>query len=230
MHAPVIELRNIQLTLTGGSGKVNILKGIDLSVREKETLAIVGPSGSGKTTTMMIMAGLERPSRGEVRIGGTLLNGMSEDDLARFRRNTMGIVFQSFHLIPSMTALENTALPLEFARVPRSMERAREALDAVGILERAGHYPAQLSGGEQQRVALARAFVGRPRVILADEPTGNLDQETGRMVMETLFELHRAYGTSLVLITHDLHLADLCSRKVRMVSGSIQAEREHAHD
>ncbi len=213
---------NVRLTLTGGSGEVNILKGIDLCVRERETLAIVGPSGSGKTTTMMIMAGLERPTSGEVRVGGTLLNGMSEDDLARFRRDTMGIVFQSFHLIPSMTALENTALPLEFARAPRPMERAREALEAVGIAERADHYPAQLSGGEQQRVALARAFAGRPKVILADEPTGNLDQETGTMVMETLFDLHRAYGTSLVLITHDLRLAGLCSRKVRMVSGRVE--------
>lgn len=228
MFPPVVELKNIYLTLTGGSGEVNILKGVDLLVREKETLAIVGPSGSGKTTTLMIMAGLERPSSGEVRIVNTLLNTMTEDDLARFRRKNMGIVFQSFHLIPSMTALENTALPLEFARVPHAMERAREALDTVGILERSSHYPAQLSGGEQQRVALARAFVGRPRVILADEPTGNLDQETGAKVMQTLFDLHAAYGTSLVLITHDLRLAALCSRRVRMVSGRV-GEEEDTH-
>jgi len=226
MQPPVIELRKIYLTLTGGSGEVNILNGVDLFVRPQETLALVGPSGSGKTTTLMIMAGLERPSSGDVLIGGTLLNTMNEDDLARFRRETMGIVFQSFHLIPSMTALENTALPLEFARVPDATERAREALDAVGIVDREAHYPAQLSGGEQQRVALARAFVGRPRVILADEPTGNLDQETGARVMQTLFELHRAYGTSLVLITHDLKLADLCSRKARIVSGRVQAGTE----
>lgn len=229
MQPPVIELRKIYLTLTGGSGEVNILNGVDLFVRPQETLALVGPSGSGKTTTLMIMAGLERPSSGDVLIGGTLLNTMNEDDLARFRRETMGIVFQSFHLIPSMTALENTALPLEFARVPEATERAREALDAVGIVDREAHYPAQLSGGEQQRVALARAFVGRPRVILADEPTGNLDQETGVRVMQTLFELHRAYGTSLVLITHDLKLADLCSRKARIVSGKVQAPTERAY-
>ncbi|MFA7166187.1 MAG: ABC transporter ATP-binding protein [Desulfoplanes sp.] len=229
MQPPVIELKNVFLTLTGGSGEVNILKGVDLFVHQQETLALVGPSGSGKTTTLMIMAGLERPSSGEVRIGGTLLNTMSEDDLARFRRETMGIVFQSFHLIPSMTALENTALPLEFARVPKAMERAREALDAVGIVDRSGHYPAQLSGGEQQRVALARAFVGHPRVILADEPTGNLDQETGVRVMQMLLELHRAYGTSLVLITHDLTLADLCSRKARMVSGRVETDAEFSH-
>lgn len=226
MNPPVVELEHIYLSLTGPGGRVDILRGIDLVLPAGETLAIVGPSGSGKTTTMMVMAGLERPSSGEVRVAGTRLDTMTEDELARFRRENMGIVFQSFHLIGSMTALENTALPLEFARMSRPLQRAREALDAVGLADRARHYPAQLSGGEQQRVALARAFATQPKVILADEPTGNLDQDTGKRVMHTLFELHRTHGTGLVLITHDPGLAALCSRTVRMVSGTIRETRE----
>ncbi|WP_462324302.1 ABC transporter ATP-binding protein [Desulfoplanes sp.] len=229
MNPPVVELTNIHVSLTGPGGEVNILRGIDLVLPAGETLAIVGPSGSGKTTTMMVMAGLERPTSGEVRIAGTRLDTMNEDGLARFRRENMGIVFQSFHLIGSMTALENTALPLEFARMDSPMQRAREALGAVGLADRAHHYPSQLSGGEQQRVALARAFVTRPKVILADEPTGNLDQETGERVMQTLFGLHQTHGTGLVLITHDPGLAGLCSRKMRMVSGMIQDPGEDGH-
>jgi putative ABC transport system ATP-binding protein len=167
------------------------------------------------------MSGLERPTSGRVAVAGTVLNPLSEDDLARFRREHMGIVFQSFHLVPTMTALENVALPLEFARNPAARDAADAALAAVGLSGRAAHYPAQLSGGEQQRVALARAFAGHPRVILADEPTGNLDQDTGRKVMDTLFGLSRTFGTTLVLITHDPRLAARCERSVRMVSGAV---------
>ena len=220
----MIELEEIRLTLAAGSGEVNILNGVNLTVHEQETLAIVGPSGSGKTTTLMIMSGLERPSSGRVSVAGVELCGLGEDDLARFRRQNMGIVFQSFHLVPTMTALENVALPLEFARNPAARDAADAALNAVGLSGRAAHYPAQLSGGEQQRVALARAFAGHPRVILADEPTGNLDLDTGQKVMDTLFGLSRTFGTTLVLITHDPALADRCERSVRMVSGTILPE------
>jgi putative ABC transport system ATP-binding protein len=217
----MIELSDIHLTLEGGSGKVNILRGVNLQVDKAETLAVVGPSGSGKTTTLMIMAGLERPSSGFVRVAGQNLTGMHEDALARFRRSNLGIVFQSFHLVPTMTALENTALPLEFAHRPDARDRAMHALAAVGLQGRAGHYPAQLSGGEQQRVALARAFAGEPRVILADEPTGNLDSETGRRVMEHLFSMQQKLDTTLVLITHDKTLAANCSRQVHMEDGML---------
>jgi putative ABC transport system ATP-binding protein len=223
MRSPVIELEEIHLTLAAGGGEVNILNGVNLTVFEQETLAVVGPSGSGKTTTLMIMSGLERPTSGRVAVAGTVLNALSEDDLARFRREHMGIVFQSFHLVPTMTALENVALPLEFARNPAARDAADAALAAVGLSGRAAHYPAQLSGGEQQRVALARAFAGHPRVILADEPTGNLDQDTGGRVMDTLFGLSRTFGTTLVLITHDPKLADRCERSVRMASGTVLA-------
>ncbi len=221
MRNLIIELSDIQLNLVGGSGEVNILRGVNLGVRQGETLAIVGPSGSGKTTTLMIMAGLERPSSGSVRIAGHELTRMTEDALARFRREHMGIVFQSFHLVPTMTALENTALPLEFAHAPQARERALEALEAVGLGGRALHYPAQLSGGEQQRVALARAFSANPSVILADEPTGNLDTETGERIIEHLFAMQRQHGTTLVLITHDKTLAARCNRQVRMENGHV---------
>lgn len=221
MRNPMIELSDIHLSLVGGSGEVNILRGVDLRVDAGETLAIVGPSGSGKTTTLMIMAGLERPTSGAVRVAGSDLGGMNEDALARFRRTHMGIVFQSFHLVPTMTALENTALPLEFAHIPHARVRAAEALAAVGLADRAHHYPAQLSGGEQQRTALARAFAADPKVILADEPTGNLDTETGERIIEHLFAMQRQHGTTLVLITHDRGLAARCHRQVRMADGRI---------
>lgn len=221
MSNSIIELSDIHLNLVGGSGEVNILRGVSLHVKEGETVAILGPSGSGKTTTLMVMAGLERPTSGSVRIAGNDLCAMSEDNLARFRRTHLGIVFQSFHLVPTMTALENTALPLEFAHMPRARELALEALEAVGLADRARHYPAQLSGGEQQRVALARAFAARPRVILADEPTGNLDSETGTRVVEHLFSLQQQHGTTLVLITHDKELALRCARQVRMEDGRL---------
>lgn len=221
MHTPIIELSDIHLTLVGGSGEVNILRGVNLTVDKGETVAVVGPSGSGKTTTLMIMAGLERASSGYVRIAGNDLTQMDENALARFRRMHMGIVFQSFHLVPTMTALENTALPLEFAHDRQARERAAEALEAVGLSNRAHHYPAQLSGGEQQRVALARAFAADPAVILADEPTGNLDTETGARIIEHLFALQRERSTTLVLITHDKELASRCARQVRMEDGKL---------
>ena len=214
-------LSDIHLNLVGGSGQVNILRGVDLSVDAGETVAIVGPSGSGKTTTLMIMAGLERPTGGTVQVAGQSLNDMDEDALARFRRAHLGIVFQSFHLVPTMTALENAALPLEFSHARDARDRAMAALAAVGLEARALHYPAELSGGEQQRVALARAFASAPKVILADEPTGNLDTETGRRVVEHLFRLREEHATTLVLITHDRGLASECGRQVRMEDGRL---------
>ncbi len=215
-------LEDVHLTLTAGSGPVNILSGVNLRVEQGETLAVVGPSGSGKTTMLMLMAGLERPSSGQVRLAGVDLTGMSEDELARFRRENLGIVFQAFHLIPTMTALENAALPLEFAHHPNAKTRAMDALEQVGLGHRGTHYPAQLSGGEQQRVALARAFAARPRIILADEPTGNLDEDTGGRVMELLFTLQAEENATLVLVTHDRSLAERCDRVVTMHSGRME--------
>ena len=222
MSAPSVLLRNVHLTLTAGAGPVNILSGVNLQMDQGETLAVVGPSGSGKTTMLMLMAGLERPSTGQVHMAGVDLTELGEDDLARFRREHLGIVFQSFHLIPTMTALENAALPLEFAHHPQAKERAMAALDQVGLGNRRNHYPGQLSGGEQQRVALARAFAPRPRIILADEPTGNLDEDTGSRVMELLFTLQQEEGTTLVLVTHDLSLARRCGRLAVMHSGRME--------
>ena len=222
MESSLIDISNLHLSLEGGAGQVNILRGIDLRIGRSETMSIVGPSGAGKTTLLMALAGLEQISAGDIVIAGTRLNGLSEDELARFRRQQIGIVFQSFHLIPTMTALENVALPLEFSQANDIQERALAALKATGLEQRAKHYPGQLSGGEQQRVALARAFVANPTLILADEPTGNLDQETGEMVMELLFKLQREQGTTLVLITHDNRLASRCQRSVRMADGRLE--------
>ncbi|MFN0044371.1 MAG: ABC transporter ATP-binding protein [Alphaproteobacteria bacterium] len=218
---PIIALSQLALTLSSAAGTVNILRGVDLEVAPGETLGVVGPSGSGKTTLLMAIAGLERPSGGIVRVAGCDLAALDEDGLARFRRETIGIVFQSFHLVPTMSALENVAIPLELARRTDAFARAEEALEAVGLEARARHYPAQLSGGEQQRVALARAFAHGPRLILADEPTGNLDRETGMAVMELLFERAARYGITLMLITHDGELARRCGRVVRMADGRI---------
>ncbi len=197
------------------------MRGVDLTVAAGETLGVVGPSGSGKSTLLMVMAGLERPSSGAIRVEGRDLGGMGEDALARFRRDRMGIVFQSFHLIPTMTALENVAVPLELAGNRAAFTIAAEALRRVGLAERLDHYPGQLSGGEQQRVALARAFVGRPKLLLADEPTGNLDGVTGRAVIDLLFELNRSFGATLVLVTHDDGLAARCGRVVRVEDGRV---------
>ena len=222
MRIPSVVLEDVHLTLTAGSGPVNILNGVSLTVGQGETLAVVGPSGSGKTTMLMLMAGLERPSSGAVRMAGADLTAMGEDELARFRRENLGIVFQAFHLIPTMTALENAALPLEFAHHPEARRLALEALEQVGLGHRAGHYPAQLSGGEQQRVALARAFAPRPPIILADEPTGNLDEGTGARVMELLFRMQAEDGATLVLVTHDRNLAGRCGRTASMHSGRME--------
>lgn len=224
----VIALEDVHLTLGSAAGPVNILRGIDLSVAAGETVGVVGPSGSGKTTMLMIIAGLERPSAGSVRVAGNDLNRLSEDGLARFRRDHVGIVFQAFHLVPTMTALENVAVPLELAGRKDAFERAATALEAVGLGHRLTHYPSQLSGGEQQRVAIARAFAPGPRVLLADEPTGNLDGDTGQQVIELLFEQCAREGTTLVLITHDPALASRCSRQVRVADGRIAGSEAEA--
>jgi len=223
MDQPIVEISDLELSLVGGGGRVNILRGIDLSVAAGETLSIVGTSGAGKTTLLMAISGLERATAGTIRVAGTDLGDLDEDQLARFRRRHVGIVFQSFHLVPTMTALENAALPLEFAGDPDAAERAAEALARVGLRERLCHYPGELSGGEQQRVALARAFVARPALLLADEPTGNLDRETGAKVMELLFDLQAGQGTTLILVTHDQTLAARCRRQVRMADGRLFA-------
>ncbi len=221
MADPIIEISNLQLSLVGGAGPVNILRGVDLRVMPGETVSIVGPSGAGKTTLLMALSGLERASSGVVTIAGTRLDRLDEDALARFRRRQVGIVFQSFHLVPTMTALENVALPLEFAGASDALQRAQAALAATGLSARAAHFPGQLSGGEQQRVALARAFVAQPALLLADEPTGNLDRETGQLVMDLLFNLQRELGTTLILVTHDPALAQRCSRSIRMADGQL---------
>jgi len=207
---------------------VNILKGISLQVEAGERVGLVGPSGSGKSSLMMLLGGLERPTGGTVRVGGQDLAVLDEDGLARFRRDNVGIVFQNFHLVPTMTALENVALPAEFAGKDDAFERAEAGLKAVGLSHRLEHYPGQLSGGEQQRVALARALVCQPRLVLADEPTGNLDGETGRQVIALLFDLARLHGTTLILITHDAALAERCDRIVRLADGRIVEDRATA--
>ena len=219
----IIELENVSLTLPSDAGPVNILRGIDLAVARGEAAGLVGPSGSGKSTLLMVLAGLERPSGGRVSAAGEDLTGLGEDALARFRRDHIGIVFQSFHLVPTMTALENVAIPLEFAGRADAFERAEAELARVGLSHRLSHYPGQLSGGEQQRVALARAVSGDPEILLADEPTGNLDQSTGAEIVELMFDLHAQKGTTLVLITHDEALAARCDRIIRLKDGRISA-------
>jgi putative ABC transport system ATP-binding protein len=224
MMAPtgtMLLLDDVHLTLDSAAGPVNVLRGVSLAVDSGETVAVVGPSGSGKSTMMMITAGLERPSAGRVVVAGRDLAPLSEDALARFRRETLGIVFQNFHLVPTMTALENVAVPLEFARRPDAFERARAALESVGLGHRLTHYPGQLSGGEQQRVALARACVGEPKLLLADEPTGNLDRETGGHVIDLIFALAERHGATLLLITHDPAISARCARQVRILDGRI---------
>ncbi len=226
--APAIRLDDLHLTLAGPAGRVNILRGVDLAVPAGEAVGVVGPSGAGKSTLLMVIAGLERPTGGHVRVDGHDLGAMDEDALARFRRDHVGVVFQGFHLIPTMTAEENVAVPLEFAGRRDAFPVARAQLEAVGLGHRLRHYPGQLSGGEQQRVALARAFAPRPRLLLADEPTGNLDGETGRQVMDLLFHLHDAHGTTLMLITHDPALAARCDRAIHIEDGLIAGTRPSA--
>ena len=217
----MIQLEDIHLTLPSEAGPVDILRGINFDVAEREAIGLVGPSGSGKSTLMAIIAGLERPSGGTVTVAGKRLEGMNEDDLALFRRDNIGIVFQSFHLITTMTALENVAMPLEFAGDRKAFERAADGLSSVGLEHRLTHYPGQLSGGEQQRVALARALACQPRLILADEPTGNLDGKTGDAIIDLMFELYEERGATLVLITHDPALASRCDRIVALADGRI---------
>ena len=216
-----MELEDVHLTLVSAAGPVNVLRGIDLAVAPGETLAVVGPSGSGKTSTLLVAAGLERATQGRVAVAGQDLGGMSEDELAMLRRERVGIVFQSFHLMATMTALENVAVPLELAGRRDALDRARACLEAVGLGARTGHYPGELSGGEQQRVAIARAFGPAPAAIFADEPTGNLDGETGRRALDALFSLAADGGTTLVLVTHDPGLAARCARQVRIEDGRI---------
>jgi len=215
----MILLQDVHLKLAGPAGSVNILRGIDLSVGASETVSVVGPSGSGKTTMLMVIAGLERPTSGRIQVQGVDLGTLDEDGLALFRRQNMGIVFQNFHLVPTMTAIENVAIPSEFAGHDNAFDRARDNLEAVGLSHRLDHYPGQLSGGEQQRVALARAFVASPKVLLADEPTGNLDRATGEAVIDLLFSLTEKVGTTLVLITHDSAIGARCAREVRIADG-----------
>ncbi|MGM0585533.1 MAG: ABC transporter ATP-binding protein [Pseudomonadota bacterium] len=221
---PVIALEGAELTLSSNAGRVEILKGVSLEVARGTTVGVVGPSGSGKSSLLMLMGGLERATGGTVRALGRDLTAMDEDALARFRRDHMGVVFQSFHLIPTMTALENVATPLELAGAPDAFERAEAELRAIGLGARLDHYPAQLSGGEQQRVALARASAPRPEILLADEPTGNLDGVTGEAIIELLFGLRDRHGATLVLVTHEAELAARCDRVVRVLDGEIEGE------
>ncbi|WP_145109004.1 ABC transporter ATP-binding protein [Cereibacter sediminicola] len=228
MSETILALRDARLTLAGNAGPVEILKGIDLDIRRGETLGLVGPSGSGKSSLLMLMGGLERATGGSVLALGQDLTAMDEDQLARFRRGNMGVVFQSFHLIPTMTALENVAVPLELAGARDAFARAEAELRAVGLGRRMDHYPSQMSGGEQQRVALARAAAPRPAILLADEPTGNLDGVNGAAIMELLFGLRDRHGATLVLVTHAPELAARCDRVVRLADGLIAGEERKA--
>jgi len=221
MESAMIKLDGVHVALASDAGLVHILKGIDLEVASGESVAVAGPSGSGKSTLLMVIAGLEAASEGRVSVAGHDLGRLGEDALALFRREHIGIVFQSFHLIPTMTALDNVAVPLELAGVDGAARRARDELASVGLAERITHYPGQLSGGEQQRVALARALAPHPGVVLADEPTGNLDAGTGAEVIDIMFRLQRERGTTLILVTHDSALARRTNRTVRVADGRI---------
>lgn len=221
MTSPVLSLTDAALSLDGNAGRVDILHGISLDVQKGETLGLIGPSGSGKSSLLMLMGGLERATGGRITALGQDLTNMTEDQLARFRRDHMGVVFQSFHLIPTMTALENVATPLELAGHRDAFDRARAELEAVGLASRADHYPSQMSGGEQQRVALARASAPRPDILLADEPTGNLDGTNGAAIIDLLFGLRDKHGATLVLVTHSNELATRCDRVIRLRDGRI---------
>ena len=221
-HRPIVSLRDLAVTLTGAAGPVEVLRGIDLDLAPGETVSVVGPSGAGKTTLLMVIGGLERPSAGRVEVAGADLAILDEDSLARFRGAHVGIVFQAFHLIPTMTAIENVAAPRELAGAPDAFDRARDELAAVGLVHRLGHYPGELSGGEQQRVAIARALVNRPDLLLADEPTGNLDAATGDQVIGHLLTRSHEREAALLLITHEARLAALCDRTIRMADGRLE--------
>jgi putative ABC transport system ATP-binding protein len=221
MTTPILDLFDVSLRLNSNAGPVDILRDITVQVQPGETLGLVGPSGSGKSSLLMLMAGLERASAGRVMAMGHDLSALNEDALARLRRDHMGVVFQSFHLIPTMTALENVATPLELAGHGQAFARAAAELETVGLADRAGHYPGQLSGGEQQRVALARAAAPRPKILLADEPTGNLDEANGAAIMDLLFGLRDRHGATLILVTHAPDLARRCDRVIRLRDGQI---------
>ena len=221
MTDAMIVTKNLFVTLPSQAGAVNIIRGIDLSIASGETVGLIGPSGSGKSTLLMVLAGLEPASQGQVIVSGRDYANMDEDALSRFRRSSVGIVFQSFHLVPTMTAVENVALPLELAGVGSAFEKAEAMLEEVGLAHRLAHYPAQMSGGEQQRTALARALVANPPVLFADEPTGNLDQNTGRQIMDLILRLAEERGTTVLLITHDRALADRCARVETMQDGRL---------
>ena len=218
---PLITLDDVKLDLESGAGKVNILKGINLKICAGDSVSIVGPSGTGKTSLLMVIAGIEAISSGKILVSNNDLTNLSEDQLARYRRDNVGIVFQAFRLIPNMTALENVALPLEMAGEKHAFSQARKGLELVNLSDRETHYPDQLSGGEQQRIAIARAFVKKPKILLADEPTGNLDEKTGEATINLLFDLQASYGATLILITHDQHLAKKCSRTLSMLDGLL---------
>ncbi|MDQ4061374.1 MAG: ABC transporter ATP-binding protein [Pseudomonadota bacterium] len=226
--APAISLEAVDLSLGSGPSRVHILKRLTLAIAPGETVGLVGPSGSGKSTCLMVMAGLERPDAGRILVAEQDLGRLDEDGLARFRGRHLGVVFQSFHLIPNMTALENVAVPLELQGEADAFARAAAELAEVGLGDRLNHYPAQLSGGEQQRVALARALVPRPAILLADEPTGNLDSATGRQIVDLMFRAQAERGMTLVLVTHDASLARACDRVIRLRSGAIEAEEARA--
>ncbi len=224
----IIQLENLYKRYVIADSEITVLQDLNMSVQAKERVAIIGPSGSGKTTLLLTLTGLEMPSDGNILIAGQSLNGMSGDQRADLRREQIGIVFQSFHLIPSLTARENVALPLEIAGIGDSRAKASNMLEKVGLASRNDHYPAQLSGGEQQRVAIARALVHEPALIVADEPTGNLDERTGELIMELLFDLNRQSGTTLLLVTHDTELADRCDRTLKLHDGSLQSQPGNA--
>ena len=221
MQKPSVLLENVSLSLDGNAGIVDILKDISIDIQEGESIGIVGPSGSGKSSLLMLMGGLERISKGTINLLGQNLSEMNENKLASFRRTNVGIIFQSFHLIPTMTALENVAVPLELNGNKDAFSLAEEALAKVGLGDRLSHFPSQLSGGEQQRTALARAVIANPKILLADEPTGNLDHDNGKIVADYLFELHTENKATLVLVTHDLELAERCERKIKISDGEI---------
>ena len=226
MTKPVLSLQDVALSLDSNAGRVDILHEISLTVNRSETLGLVGPSGSGKSSLLMLMGGLEQATTGSINALGNDLSRMDEDELARFRRNAMGIVFQNFHLIPTMTALENVATPLELAGHKDAFPHAEAELEAVGLSHRRAHYPAQLSGGEQQRVALARAVAPRPQILLADEPTGNLDETNGTAIIDLLFRLRDRHGATLILVTHNHTLAQKCDRVVRLRDGRIAEDTQ----